>query len=120
MSLTREKSINDSSEHNVYENKKIRGEFCSPLIFCQRKMCCFLSNDKVLRIIFPDAVVIVLHSFKTSVNEDSTLLCALDRIFDEATVFKLRGESFRGKKLDTVPVQTCKVKVVEPMAGQQE
>ena len=32
-------------------------------------------------------------------NEDSTLLCALDRIFDEATVFKLRGESFRGKKM---------------------
>ena len=43
-------------------------------------------------------------------DEDSTLLCALDRIFDEATVFKLRGESFRGKKLDTVSVQTGKVK----------
>ena len=53
-------------------------------------------------------------------NEDSTLLCALDRIFDEATVFKLRGESFRGKKLDTVSVQTGKVKAVEPMADQQE
>ncbi|MDD7170748.1 MAG: hypothetical protein PUH52_06495 [Faecalibacterium sp.] len=49
-----------------------------------------------------------------------TLLCALDRIFDEATVFKLRGESFRGKKLDTVSVQTGKVKAVEPMADQQE
>lgn len=45
-------------------------------------------------------------------DEDSTLLCALDRIFDEATVFKLRGESFRGKKLDTVSVQTGKVKAV--------
>ena len=53
-------------------------------------------------------------------DEDSTLLCALDRIFDEATVFKLRGESFRGKKLDTVSVQTGKVKAVEPMADQQE
>ena len=53
-------------------------------------------------------------------NEDSTLLCALDRIFDDATVFKLRGESFRGKKLDTVSVQTGKVKAVEPLAGQQE
>ncbi len=52
-------------------------------------------------------------------DEDSTLLCALDRIFDEATVFKLRGESFRGKKLDTVSVQTGKVKAVEPMADQQ-
>ena len=53
-------------------------------------------------------------------DEDSTLLCALDRIFDEATVFKLRGESFRGKKLDTVSVQTGKVKAVELLADQQE
>ena len=53
-------------------------------------------------------------------NEDSTLLCALDRIFDEATVFKLRGESFRGKKLDTVSVQTGKVNAVELLADQQE
>ena len=53
-------------------------------------------------------------------NEDSTLLCALDRIFDEATVFKLRGESFRGKKLNTVSVQTGKVKAVELLADQQE
>ena len=53
-------------------------------------------------------------------NEGSTLLCALDRIFDEATVFKLRGESFRGKKLDTVSVQTGKVKAVELLADQQE
>ena len=53
-------------------------------------------------------------------NEDSTLLCALDRIFDVATVFKLRGKSFRGKKLDTVSVQTGKVKAVELLADQQE
>ena len=32
-------------------------------------------------------------------EEDSTLLCTLDRIFGDATVFKLRVESFRGKKL---------------------
>ena len=30
-------------------------------------------------------------------EEDATLLCTLDRIFDDATVFKLRGESFRVK-----------------------
>ena len=47
-------------------------------------------------------------------------LSKFDRIFDEATVFKLRGESFRGKKLDTVSVQTGKVKAVEPMADRQE
>ena len=47
-------------------------------------------------------------------------LSKFDRIFDEATVFKLRGESFRGKKLDTVSVQTGKVKAVELLADQQE
>ena len=46
-------------------------------------------------------------------DEDATLLCALDRIFDDATVFKLRGESFRGKKLETVSLQTGKVQAVE-------
>ena len=46
-------------------------------------------------------------------NEDTTLLCALDRIFDDAMVFKLRGESFRGKKLETISLQTGKVKAVE-------
>lgn len=61
-----------------------------------------------------------LLPWREDFNEDSTLLCALDRIFDEATVFKLRGESFRGKKLDTVSVQTGKVKAVELLADQQE
>lgn len=36
------------------------------------------------------------------------------------SIFKLRGESFRGKKLDTVSVQTGKVKAVELLADQQE
>ena len=40
-------------------------------------------------------------------NEDFTLLCALDRIFDEATVFKLRGESFRRKKPDEYSARDC-------------
>lgn len=52
-------------------------------------------------------------------NEDATLLCALDRIFDDATVFKLRGESFRGKRLDTVSLQTSKVYSVKPIATQE-
>ena len=47
-------------------------------------------------------------------EEDATLLCTLDRIFDDATVFKLRGESFRGKKLETVSLQTGRVPTVEP------
>ena len=40
--------------------------------------------------------------WKENFCENDALLCALDRIFDDATVFKLRGESFRGKKLETV------------------
>ena len=39
----------------------------------------------------------------------------LDRIFDDATVFKLRGESFRGKKLETVSRHAGKVKAAQPM-----
>ena len=35
-------------------------------------------------------------------NEDSSLLCALDRIFDMATVFMIRGNSYRGKQCETI------------------
>lgn len=35
-------------------------------------------------------------------NEDSSLLCALDRIFDDATVFMIKGNSYRGKNCETV------------------
>ena len=52
--------------------------------------------------------------WRSNFNEDDALLCALDRIFDDATVFKIRGESFRGKKLETVALQTGKVKTNEP------
>lgn len=48
-----------------------------------------------------------------------SLLCTLDRIFDDATVFKLRGESFRGKKLETVSLQTGKIPAVEPVVAQE-
>ena len=44
--------------------------------------------------------------WRENFNEDDSLLCALDRIFDDATVFNIRGESFRGKKLETVALQT--------------
>ena len=52
-------------------------------------------------------------------EEDATLLCTLDRIFDDATVFKLRGESFRGKKLETVSLQTGKVPAVETVVTKE-
>ena len=37
-------------------------------------------------------------------EDDDTLLCALDRIFDKASVFMMRGSSYRGKGLDTFSV----------------
>lgn len=46
-------------------------------------------------------------------SEDTTLLCALDRIFDDATVFKIQGESFRGKKLETISLKSGRVKAPE-------
>lgn len=39
-------------------------------------------------------------------SEDSTLLCALDRIFDNARVFVIKGDSYRGKKLETIAIES--------------
>ena len=39
-------------------------------------------------------------------EETDSLLCALDRIFDNAIVFMMKGESYRGRKLETVAVET--------------
>ena len=38
-------------------------------------------------------------------NEDDDLLCALDRAFDDAPVFMFKGKSYRGKKLETLPIE---------------
>lgn len=38
-------------------------------------------------------------------SEDSSLLCTLDRIFDDASVFIIKGESYRGKKLETYKLE---------------
>jgi hypothetical protein len=35
-------------------------------------------------------------------SEDSSLLCSLDRIFDIATVFMIKGNSYRGKRCETI------------------
>lgn len=35
-------------------------------------------------------------------SEDSSLLCALDRIFDEATVYVIKGNSYRGRRRETI------------------
>ena len=46
-------------------------------------------------------------------QEDDTLLCALDRIFDDASVFTIKGESYRGKRLETYAVQTDHITTME-------
>lgn len=48
--------------------------------------------------------------WRENFEEDNSLLCALDRIFDDATVFNIKGDSYRGKKLDTVALRTEKIK----------
>ncbi len=35
-------------------------------------------------------------------SEDDTLLCAMDRIFDYATVYMIKGNSYRGRKRETI------------------
>ncbi len=49
-------------------------------------------------------------SWRENFNEDDSLLCALDRIFDDATVFTIKGNSFRGRDLETISLQTTRVK----------
>ncbi len=38
-------------------------------------------------------------------TEEDSLLCALDRIFDQATVYTIKGKSYRGRKLKTVALE---------------
>ena len=39
-------------------------------------------------------------------DEGSSLLCALDRIFDNAKVIMIKGESYRGRKRETCAIET--------------
>lgn len=48
--------------------------------------------------------------WKENFEEDNALLCALDRIFDDAIVYNIKGQSFRGKRLENVTLQTSMVK----------
>lgn len=43
--------------------------------------------------------------WKENFREADSLLCSLDRIFDDALVFNIRGESFRGKRLENIALQ---------------
>lgn len=47
--------------------------------------------------------------WKSCFEEEDSLLCALDRIFDDAIVFNLKGKSYRGKKLKMVNIDIGKI-----------
>ena len=65
------------------------------------------NRDGTNNIIFTSNKVPAL--WKNDFNEDDDLLCALDRIFDDATVFNIRGDSFRGKHLENIALKTTRV-----------
>lgn len=46
-------------------------------------------------------------------REEDTLLCSLDRVFDDATVFMIKGDSYRGRKLETIGIQAGNAKPTE-------
>ena len=51
--------------------------------------------------------------WRENFHEEDSLLCALDRIFDAATVFNIHGESFRGKHLENYALQAGRAHTVE-------
>ena len=51
--------------------------------------------------------------WKENFDEDDALLCALDRIFYDATVFTFKGQSYRGKHLETIALETNRVNSTE-------
>ena len=54
--------------------------------------------------------------WKNNFDEDDALLCSLDRVFDNAIVVNIRGESFRGKGLENIAI-TAGAGVTVPISG---
>lgn len=58
----------------------------------------------------PNTMILTSNTPVNNWNEfftgDETLLCTLDRIFDRATVFIMKGASYRGKELETLTVES--------------
>lgn len=48
--------------------------------------------------------------WKDLFSEDDTLQCALDRIFDNASVFIIKGETHRGKNREIIPLTSVQAK----------
>lgn len=70
----------------------------------------------------PNTMILTSNMAPSSWDEfltgDEALLCALDRAFDKASVFMMRGPSYRGRGLDTYSVeavpQATKVRGMQP------
>ena len=70
----------------------------------------------------PNTMILTSNMAPSSWNEfftgDEALLCALDRVFDKASVSMMRGPSYRGRGLDTYSVeavpQATKVRGMQP------
>ena len=50
-------------------------------------------------------------------SDDSDLKCSLDRIFDDASVFIIKGDSYRGRKLETIRLEAGRVPPVKVAAA---
>lgn len=77
------------------------------------KACTDLFFDIIDRRYEKDVPNTMILTSNTPVNNwdefftgDETLLCALDRVFDRATVFMMKGASFRGAELETFAVES--------------
>lgn len=77
------------------------------------KPCTDLFFDVIDRRYEKDCPNTMILTSNTPVNNwdefftgDETLLCALDRVFDRATVFMMKGASFRGSELETFSVES--------------
>ena len=57
----------------------------------------------------PNTMILTSNASPSSWGEfftgDDALLCALDRVFDKASVFVMRGSSYRGRSCDTYSVE---------------
>jgi DNA replication protein DnaC len=45
------------------------------------------------------------NTWREYFEEEDSLLCALDRIFDDAIVFMMKGEGYRGRHLETIALE---------------
>lgn len=51
-------------------------------------------------------------AWRQNFTEEDSLLCALDRIFDDALIFNLNGESHRGQNKEVVSLTTKRIKAI--------